>query len=93
MSQSGVRNWPPKWGITRADQRPLSGEVGILEQVHDRCDTLNTVIITMTLDNIRYTADLKFDDPAFCKQMYNLLRRNIGRSIEQIGDLDLSFTL
>jgi hypothetical protein len=50
-------------------------------------------IIVMKLDDQRYTADLMFDDAAFCKQIYELLQRNIGRSIEEIGDLDVSGTL
>jgi hypothetical protein len=93
MSHRGVRNWPPRWGITPSDKKPLSGEVGTLERVYDRCQTLQTVIITMNLYSARYTANLTFDDPAFCKQIYDLLQQNIGRSIEEIGDLDLSFTL
>jgi hypothetical protein len=93
MSYRGVRNWPPKWRITRSDHKPLSGEVGTLEQVDDRCNTLNAVIITMILDDVRYMADLRFDDFPFCKQIYELLQQNIGRSIEEIGDLDMSYTL
>ena len=93
MSYRSVRSWPPKWRITRSDNKPLSGEVGTLEQVNDYCHTLNTVIITMILGHARYMADLRFDDPAFCKHIYELLQQNIGRLIEDIGDLDLTYTL
>jgi hypothetical protein len=91
MSRRGIRNWPPRWGITSTDKKPLPGEVGILEYALKPGDT--KIIIVMKLADQRYTANLMFDDAAFCKQIYELLQRNTGRSIEQIGDLDLSFTL
>jgi hypothetical protein len=47
----------------------------------------------MKLDDQRYTAILMFDDATFCKQIYNLLQETIDRRIEEIGNLDLSFTL
>ena len=91
MSHRGIRNWPPRWMITQSDNKPLSGEVGILEYAHKPSG--NKLIIVMKLDDQRYTATLTFDDAAFCKQIYDLLQRNTGRSIEEIGDLDLSYTL
>jgi hypothetical protein len=33
------------------------------------------------------------DDPAFCYELFTLLKSNVGRSIKEIGDLDLSSTL
>jgi hypothetical protein len=91
MSHRGIRNWPPKWGITQHDNKPLIGEVGILEYAQKPYG--QKLIIVMKLDDQRYTAILMFDDTTFCKQIYNLLQQNIGRRIEEIGDLDLSFTL
>jgi hypothetical protein len=91
MSRHGIRNWPPRWGITPSEKKRLSGEVGILEYALKPGDT--KIIIVMKLADQRYTADLMFDDAAFCKQIYELLQRNIGRSIEEIGDLDVSGTL
>jgi hypothetical protein len=91
MSHSGIRNWPPKWGITQRDNKPLRGEVGFLEYAQKPYG--QKLIIVMKLDDHKYTAILMFDDATFCKQIYNLLQQNIGRRIEEIGDLDLSFTL
>ena len=34
-----------------------------------------------------------FDDPSFCSDIYRLLKSNVGLSIKEIGDLDLSYTL
>jgi hypothetical protein len=91
MSHSGIRNWPPEWGITQRDNKPLRGEVGFLEYAQKPYG--QKLIIVMKLDDHKYTAILMFDDATFCKQIYNLLQQNIGRRIEEIGDLDLSFTL
>jgi hypothetical protein len=38
----------------------------------------------------RYTGMIAFDSAEFCRQIYPLLKSNIGRSIKDIGDLDLS---
>jgi hypothetical protein len=36
---------------------------------------------------------MHFDDPGFCCAIFTLLNSNIGRSIRDIGDIDLSHTL
>lgn len=90
MSYRGIRNWPPKWGITQGDNKPLAGEVGVLEYLQKAHGKLTIVI---KLDGHKYTATLMFDDATFCEQIYKLLQQNIGRRIEEIGDLDLSHTL
>ena len=41
----------------------------------------------------RYIAVLAFDDVVFTKQLYSILEQNIGRTIREIGDLDLSHLL
>jgi hypothetical protein len=73
MSHRGIRNWPPRWGITERDNKPLIGEVGILEYAQKPYG--QKLIIVMKLDDQRYTAILMFDDTTFCKQIYNLLQQ------------------
>ena len=46
----------------------------------------------MDYDGCRYMGMLIFDDQIFCAEMFALLKANIGRSIKEIGDLDLSHT-
>ena len=41
----------------------------------------------------RYVTVLAFDDDPFANQLYGLLLENIGRSIKEIGELDLSHML
>ena len=41
----------------------------------------------------RYMGMLVFDNQIFCAEIFALLKANIGRSIKDTGDLDLSHTL
>jgi hypothetical protein len=36
---------------------------------------------------------MSFDDRPFCYEIYCLLKSNVGYSIKEIGDIDLSHTL
>jgi hypothetical protein len=92
--KSGYVTWPPKWTTTHHDQscNPV-GEVGVLEQaiMNELFD--NRVFLFMMYQGFRYMGALQFDDPVFCYQMYDLLKFHVGRSIKDIGGLNLSGTL
>jgi hypothetical protein len=93
MRASGFPNWPPKWTTTHLkDDKPI-GEVGILEDVMMTDPIKNKVFMWIQWEGVRYVGFLSFDDVSFCSQIYTLLKANIGRSIKEIGDLDLSHTL
>jgi hypothetical protein len=85
--------WPPKWMADRdRDDKPV-GEVGILEDVLMSNLVDNKVFIFMQCEGLRYMGFMSFDDPPFCRQIYTLLQSNVGLSINELGDLDVSFTL
>ena len=92
--KSGFRTWPPAWTTTchDYDDKP-SGEIGTLEEVlvHELLD--NKIFLFMMFEGSRYMGFLSFDDERFCSQIYIVLKSNIGRSIKNIGDIDLSYTL
>ena len=92
--QSGFKTWPPLWTTTRRDEtdKPM-GEIGTLEQVlvHELVD--NKIFLFIQFQNLRYMGFLSFDDKRFCDQIYMLLKSQVGLSIKEIGDLDLSYTL
>jgi hypothetical protein len=94
IRKSGYPSWPPKWTTTHLDKddKPI-GEVGSLEDVmmSDLID--NKVFMFMQYQGLRYMGFMGFDDPIFCSQICTLLKANIGRSLKEIGDLDLSFSL
>jgi len=52
----------------------------------------NRLFLLIRHEGFRYMGGMAFDDPAFCYDLYRLLK-SAGRSIKEIGDLDLSHTL
>ena len=92
--QSGAKAWPPRWTTTRQDEHEMPiGEVGILQRVwvDEVLDTF--VFMFIEYNGLRYTGTMYFDDPRSCDEIYSLLKARIGRSITEIGDLDLSYML
>ena len=47
----------------------------------------------MEYEKYIYMGCLVFDDATFCKEIHDLLQLHIGRSIQDIGSIDLSHTL
>ena len=93
MLYRGRRNWPPAWiwsGIG-FDAQPC-GEVGSLHDIQIfRVD--NRIVLLMAHRGVYYVGCLRFDDGASYQRIGAILRRQIGRSIKEIGDLDLSALL
>ena len=94
IRKSGYPSWPPKWTTTHHDKddKPI-GEVGILEDVMTSDLIDNKVFMFIQHGGLRYMGFMIFDDPPFCYEIYHLLKSNLGRSIKEIGDIDLSYTL
>jgi hypothetical protein len=40
-----------------------------------------------------YLGALLLNDPSFCREIFAVLLRNIGKTILEIGDIDLTYTL
>src|SRR6266699_1903997 len=92
--KSGARAWPPRWTTTRQDEHEMPiGEVGTLQRVwiDEPLDTF--VFMFVEYNGLRYTGTIYFDDSRSCNEIYNLLKTRVGRSIREIGDLDLSYML
>ena len=91
MSFHGVSNWPPVWLHSRSkSQKQLRGEIGVLKYVHASNRLSNKCYLVMEHDNTQYVGCLIFNDVGFCYNLANMLRVHLGRSIREIGDLDLS---
>jgi hypothetical protein len=88
------RCWPPAWmRINGSGDKNLNGEVGILRRVElSRIEPIERCYLLMDHDASSYMGTLVFDDDAFCRQVYSFLQRHTGRTIQQVGDLELSFT-
>jgi hypothetical protein len=91
IRKSGYPSWPPVWTTTHADRdnKPV-GEVGALEEIMMSNMIDNKVFMFIESDGFRYMGFMTFDDLTFCSQIGVLLKANRGRSIKDIGDLDVS---
>jgi hypothetical protein len=93
MRHHGAQNWPPVWTQARREgKKTLQGEVGVLEYVHAMAEAPKCYLV-IEHNNEHYVGALLFDDRQFASQVYGLLRNHCGRSIKEIGDLDMSHTL
>lgn len=94
MSHHGASNWPPIWTQGRGiDRKIIRDEIGILRYIHDVNQTSKKFYLVIEYEKEHYVGTLFFDDPTFCHQIADLLRRHIGVPIEEIGDLDVSHIL
>jgi hypothetical protein len=68
-------------------------EVGILIYIRAYEQYSTKCYLVIEYEAEHYLGVLLFDDVAFCHQITDLLQQHIGRSIGEIGDLDVSATL
>jgi hypothetical protein len=96
MSCHGTSNWPPAWTQASTGRRPpkiIRDEVGILRHIHAHDNpAANKCHLLIEYEGENYLGALLFDDATFCHEITALLRQHIDRPIEEIGDLDVSFT-
>jgi hypothetical protein len=96
MSFHGVSNWPPVWTprtLRGVKPKIVRDEVGILRYIHTYDQESNKCYLVIEHEGELYAGTLLFDDETFCHQVTALLRQYIGRPIEEIGGLDVSFML
>jgi hypothetical protein len=82
----GFPMWPPEWMISDQGR----GEEGVLEEVclrHDLKPRLISVVANH-LGDIRKGIIL-LEDPSHLDVVFGALKRHIGRSLTEIGDLEI----
>jgi hypothetical protein len=86
------RSWPPNWLYCGGfENTHPQGEVGILKNVFISSVKLSTrCFLIMEHADAEYMGDLYMSDHAFCMQIYEMLVRHCGKTIQEIGDIDLS---
>jgi hypothetical protein len=88
-----VRNWPPVW--TRGTEgivKTVKGEVGVLKEAYYDVGTSTKCFLIIDYQSQSYMGCITCPTRYFCTQLTHFLRDHIGRSIEDIGDLDISYT-
>jgi len=99
----GLRSWPPvwMWTGTGANRYPR-GELGALTEVHvsiaapgevASAASYNRVYLFMKYRDSRDVGCLLFDDAASCRQIGEILSQNCGKTVKEIGDIDLAHFL
>src|SRR5262245_1811068 len=91
----GNRSWPPAW-LWRGGNETTNpqGEAGILKDVipstiepYERC------FLVMEHCGAEYIGALLLSDAAFCREIFGVLVQNRGKPIQEIGNIDLRYTL
>ena len=88
MQYQGERNWPPVW-VGQGGAPRVTGEVGILKDafVDVRRDT--RCFLFMENDGHGYIGTLEFDDKRFCPILVAVLKRHLGKPLQEIGNLNI----
>jgi hypothetical protein len=92
MTYLGRPNWPPEWNGPYGPDNPLPrGEVGILVRVEPSSNTAESpyCFLVMQWNQQEYVGSLYFDDGNFLREFVELLRGCRGRSIAEIGSVDV----
>ncbi len=104
LTYRGIRSWPPVWTQIRGDDRARPrGEVGTLKEIHVAADPAgqtsgasggyNRIFLFIEHEDRSYLGCLMMEDHAFCQQLGTLLQSQCGRTVAEIGSLDLGATL
>lgn len=94
MRYRGVSNWPPVWTPSSGGavlSSSLKGEIGTLKELDCESITSKSCNLMIEYDNQDYIATLLFDDGMFCWLTCVELKKHIGKSLKEIGNLDLPY--
>ena len=85
------RSWPPAWLYCGGfDNTYPQGEVGILKSVFvSAIRPFTRCVLIMEHAGAEYMGTVLITDEAFCVQIYAILVRHCGQTIQEIGEIDL----
>lgn len=91
MRHRGAPNWPPVWTqwTKGGSTITIKGEVGVLRYVRSTDEPSKKCFLVIEYDGQYYVGSLLFDDSAICSKICAFLQLHLGRSIKDIGDLDV----
>jgi hypothetical protein len=96
MAYKDVPSWPPTW-LRRVggyeNTHPI-GEVGILKDVlPSTLPAPKICFLIIEHSDAEYIGALLLSDPVFCREIWTILIQNCGKTIREIGGIELSYTL
>jgi hypothetical protein len=87
-------SWPPIWANTNRDMRGTTwGEMGVLLKAYTTDQLSKTCYLVMEHESETYIGALILKNAAFCQHLCSVFQRNVGRTISEIGSLNLAYTL
>jgi hypothetical protein len=98
MVYRGISNWPPTWtksgGALDRAKDILRGEIGVLDRViPSAIEPHARIFLVIQFAGSSYMGTLLFQDAVFCRHITAVLQTQVGKTIKEIGVLDLSYTL
>ena len=96
MTYYGAHSWPPAWSRRRDgyENTRLTGEIGILKDILPwSVPTQKICFLVIEHDGGEYIGALLLVDPVFCREIWTILVQNCGKTIREIGEIDVSHTL
>lgn len=87
--QTTFSAWPPQWGgfYSGAD-RFAHSEEGVLKEIKNGPGPRDITLV-MEWDGREHVGILQWDGPPEPEKLEVLLRNQIGRAIQEVGDLDV----
>jgi hypothetical protein len=91
LTHRNACSWPPAWLYCGGfDNTHPHGEVGILKTVFLSVVKSSTrCSLIMEHAGAEYMGELLISDAAFCREIYEVLLRHCGKTIQEIGEIDL----
>jgi hypothetical protein len=92
MWYGGAYSWPPVWhkisgpGLNTLDDESAT----LVSTTLSRIDPPTACHLTVVLNGSSYIGMAQTDDSSFCRRLCAFLQNHIGKSIKEIGDLDLA---
>jgi hypothetical protein len=82
--------WPPRWigHFQAGDTLPMPGD-GVLASVMSVENPATLLRLTMRFDAREHTGILRWDTPPTLFAVESLLRANLGRAIQAIGEIEV----
>jgi hypothetical protein len=78
--------------LAHVPRKKMSGEIGTLTSTAFFPEIPTRLFLIIEFENQPYLGCLVFTEAVFCQQLNAFLQDHLGRSIVEIGDMDLSHT-
>src|SRR5215510_2934983 len=95
MVYKGIRSWPPTWLWRSGNKNTYPrGEVGVLRHaVPSSIEPCTRCFLVMEYRGAEYIGALLLSDTAFWRQIFGVLFQNRGKTMQEIGNINLRYTL